>query len=93
MFVYGQTSDMPVTKRNTAQETGNFLLGKNPCQKSAQDAQEDQEQTMPSLGTSNGNTVLVVETRGAHGRKFKLYEYHLKQLNSHFRGRPNMYQT
>ncbi|KAK2478032.1 hypothetical protein FOVSG1_012761 [Fusarium oxysporum f. sp. vasinfectum] len=68
---------MPVTKRNTAQETGNFLL----------------EQTMPSLGTSNGNTALVVETRGARGRKFKLYEYHLKQLNSHFRGRPNMYQT
>jgi hypothetical protein len=55
---------MSVTQRNTAPEAGSFLLGKNPCQGSAHNAQEDQEQTMPSLETSSGNTAFLVETRG-----------------------------
>lgn len=84
---------MSVTERNTTQEAGSFLLGQNPCQASAHNDREDQEQTLPSLGTSSGNTALLVETRGAGDRKVKLYEYHLKQLNSHFRGRSNMNHT
>jgi hypothetical protein len=83
----------PVNIRNTTQEAGNFLLGKNSCQGSAQNAQEDHEQTMPSLGTSSGNTAFLVEARGARGRKVKLYKYHLKQLNPRFRGRFDMNQT